>query len=324
MIGPAYYGSLGLPQYTSMTDSDLKENEMPNSLLEKAKEKTIIFDGAMGTLIIAAGIESIKSPMLLNVEKPDLVIDIHKQYYAAGADVVLTNTFSGNPLKLEAEGIDAQMEVLNRQAAKLAKQACPAGKFVAGDIGPSGKTLPPIGDSSTEEMQEAFYLQAKVLIEGGVDLILIETMYSLEEAVAAVHAVRKVSDILLVASMTYNTTEMGYYTIMGETVDRCASTLAEAGADIMGANCTLGSSDMIELTKELRAATDKPILIQPNAGKPVTDEDVTYYQQTPSEFALDLKEIKEAGADMVGGCCGTNPEFIQTMTAAVSGNSAVR
>ena len=293
---------------------------MQKPLLEKAKEKTIIFDGAMGTLIMAAGIESVKSPILLNMEKPDLVTDIHKQYYAAGADVVLTNTFSGNPLKLEAEGIDVQMEVLNRQAAELAKQACPEGKFVAGDIGPSGKTLPPIGDSSPEEMQDAFYRQAKVLIESGVDLILIETMYSLEEALAAVHAARKASDILLIASMTYNNTEMGYYTIMGETVDQCASTLAEAGADI-GANCTLGSSDMIELTKELRAATDKPILIQPNAGKPVTEEDVTYYQQTPSEFALDLKQIKEAGADMVGGCCGTNPEFIQNMIAALSGHS---
>jgi 5-methyltetrahydrofolate--homocysteine methyltransferase len=294
---------------------------MQKPLLEKAKEKTIIFDGAMGTLIMAAGIESVKSPILLNVEKPDLVVEFHKQYYAAGADVVLTNTFSGNPLKLEAEGIDAQMEVLNRQAAKLAKQACPAGKYVAGDIGPSGKTLPPIGDSSPEEMQEAFYLQAKVLIESGVDLILIETMYSLEEAVAAVHAARKASDILLIASMTYNNTEMGYYTIMGETVDQCAAALAEAGADIIGANCTLGSSDMIELTKELRAATDRPILIQPNAGKPVRDEDVTYYQQTPAEFALDLKEIKEAGADMVGGCCGTNPEFIQTMIGAISDKS---
>jgi 5-methyltetrahydrofolate--homocysteine methyltransferase len=281
---------------------------MQKPLLEKAKEKTIIFDGAMGTLIMAAGIESVKSPILLNMEKPDLVTDIHKQYYAAGADVVLTNTFSGNPLKLEAEGIDVQMEVLNRQAAEL-------------DIGPSGKTLPPIGDSSPEEMQDAFYRQAKVLIESGVDLILIETMYSLEEALAAVHAARKASDILLIASMTYNNTEMGYYTIMGETVDQCASTLAEAGADIIGANCTLGSSDMIELTKELRAATDKPILIQPNAGKPVTEEDVTYYQQTPSEFALDLKQIKEAGADMVGGCCGTNPEFIQNMIAALSGHS---
>jgi 5-methyltetrahydrofolate--homocysteine methyltransferase len=299
----------------------IKEKEMPKTLLEKVKEKTIIFDGAMGTLIMAAGIETIKSPILLNVEKPDLVIDIHKQYYAAGADVVLTNTFSGNPLKLEAEGIDAQMEVLNREAAKLAKQACPEGKFVAGDIGPSGKTLPPIGDSSPEEMQEAFYLQAKVLIESGVDLILVETMYSLEEAVAAVHGVRKAGDILLIASMTYNHTEMGYYTIMGETVDQCASRLEEAGANIIGANCTLGASDMIELTKELRAATDKPILIQPNAGKPVTDEDVTYYEQTPSEFALDLKKIKETGADMVGGCCGTNPEFIQTMTAAISGKS---
>lgn len=291
---------------------------MQNKLLEKAKEKTIIFDGAMGTLIMSAGIESIKSPILLNVEKPDLVVEFHKQYYAAGADVVLTNTFSGNPLKLEAEGIEAQMEVLNRQAAELAKAACPEGKFVAGDIGPSGKTLPPVGDSSPEEMQDAFYRQAKVLIEGGVDLILIETMYSLDEAVAAVHAVRKESDILLAASMTFNLTEMGYYTIMGETVDQCASTLSEAGADIIGANCTLGSPDMIELTKELRAATDKPILIQPNAGKPVTDEGPTYYQQTPAEFAQDLKLIKEAGADMVGGCCGTNPEFIENMIGAIS------
>ena len=292
---------------------------MAKTLLEKAKEKTIIFDGAMGTLIMAAGLESIKSPMLLNLEKPELVTDIHKQYFAVGADVVLTNTFSGNPLKLEAEGIDAQMEALNREAAKLAQQACPAGKFVAGDIGPSGKTLPPIGDSSPEEMQEAFSLQARVLLDGGVDLILIETMYSLEEAFAAVQAVRKASDILLIASMTYNLTEMGYYTIMGETVDQCASTLEAAGADIIGANCTLGSSEMIELTGELRAATDKPILIQPNAGKPVADGDRTYYEQTPAEFAQDLKEIKEAGADMVGGCCGTNPEFIKTMTAAVSG-----
>ena len=294
---------------------------MSKTLLEKAKEKTIIFDGAMGTLIMAAGIESIKSPMLLNVEKPELVTDIHKKYFAAGADVVLTNTFSGNPLKLEAEGIEARMDVLNQEAARLAKQACPEGKFVAGDIGPSGKTLPPIGDSSPEEMQEAFYLQAKVLLEGGVDLILIETMYSLEEAVAAVQAVRKASDILLIASMTYNHTEMGYYTIMGETVDQCSSALEAAGADIIGANCTLGSSEMIELTGELRAATDKPILIQPNAGKPVADGDRTYYEQTPAEFAQDLKAIKEAGADMVGGCCGTDPEFIETMTAAMSGES---
>jgi len=294
---------------------------MPSTLAEKVKEKTIIFDGAMGTLIMAAGIESIKSPMLLNVEKPELVTDIHKQYFAAGADVVLTNTFSGNPLKLKAEGIDTQMEVLNREAAKLAKRACPEGKFVAGDIGPSGKMLPPVGDSSPEEMQEAFYQQATVLIECGVDLILIETMFSLEEAVAAVQAVRKASDMVLIASMTYNHTEMGYYTIMGETVDRCASTLMEAGTDMVGANCTLGSAEMIELTKELRAATDKPILIQPNAGKPVVDGDRTYYQQTPAEFAQDLKRITQAGANMVGGCCGTNPEFIQSMVAAISGQT---
>jgi len=294
---------------------------MQKTFLEKAKEKTIIFDGAMGTLIMAAGVSSVKSPALLNLEKPELVTDFHKQYFDAGADVVLTNTFGANPIKLKGEGIALQMETLNREAVKLAKQACPGGKFVAGDIGPTGKMLPPIGDCTVEEMQEAFYLQAKVLIESGVDLLILETMYSLEEAVGAVHGVRNAGDIILIASMTFNKTEMGYFTLMGETVGQCASTLERAGANMMGANCTLGSADMIDLTKEFRASTARPILIQPNAGKPVTRKGVTYYEQRPSEFAQDARILKEMGADMIGGCCGTNPEFIRALTAALSGNS---
>lgn len=294
---------------------------MQKTLLEKTEEKTIIFDGAMGTLIMAAGMSSIKSPTLLNLERPELVTDFHKQYFNAGADVVLTNTFGANLIKLKSEGIEGQMETLNREAVKLARQACSNDKFVAGDIGPSGKMLPPIGDCTYEEMQETFYLQAKVLIESGVDMLIIETMYSLEEAVGAVHGARNAGDIMVIASMTFNKTEMGYFTLMGETVGQCASTLEQAGADMLGANCTLGSADMIELTKEFRASTAKPILIQPNAGKPVTRKGLTYYKQTPSEFARDAMILKENGADMIGGCCGTNPEFIQALSAALSGNS---
>jgi 5-methyltetrahydrofolate--homocysteine methyltransferase len=294
---------------------------MQKTFLEKTKAKTIIFDGAMGTLIMAAGMNSVKSPTLLNLEKPELVTDFHKQYFNAGADVVLTNTFSANPLKLKAEGIERQMETLNREAVKLARHVCPEGKFVAGDIGPTGKMLPPMGDCTHEEMQEAFYLQAKALIESGVDLLVIETMYSLEEAVSAVRGIKNAGDIILIASMTFNKTEMGYFTLMGETVGQCASILEQAGANMLGANCTLGSADMIDLTKELRASTAKPILIQPNAGKPVTRKGITYYEQTPSEFAQDARILKEMGADMIGGCCGTNPEFIQALTATLSGNS---
>ena len=122
---------------------------------------------------------------------------------------------------------------------------------------------------------------------------------------------------LLLASMTYTKTKNGFFTVMGEDISRCVSELEEAGADMMGANCTLNSTDTIDLTAEIRAATDRPILIQPNAGKPVTSKGVTYYEQTPDEFAADAKKIREAGADMIGGCCGTTPEFIAAVAEAV-------
>ena len=133
-----------------------------------------------------------------------------------------------------------------------------------------------------------------------------------------VQGVRKAGDILLLASMTYSKTKNGFYTVMGEDILQCVSALEGAGADMMGANCTLNSTDTIDLTKELRAATDKPLLIQPNAGKPVTSKGMTYYEQTPAEFAADAKKIHEAGADMIGGCCGTTPEFIQAVAEALS------
>ncbi len=291
---------------------------MLNLILERIKQRPLLFDGAMGTMLMKAGQGSLKTPILLNLDEPDLVTDIHRQYYAAGADAVITNTFGGSPLKLVADGLEQQMVEFNREAVKLTRQACPDGKYVAGDIGPSGKMLKPLGDVAPEDMMDNFFSQAAVLIESGVDLIIIETMYSLEEALAAVQGVRKAGDILLLASMTYSRTKNGFFTVMGENISQCVSALEEAGADMMGANCTLNSADTIDLTKELRAATDKPLLIQPNAGKPVTSKGITYYEQTPAEFAADAKKIHAAGADMIGGCCGTTPEFIQAIVEALS------
>jgi 5-methyltetrahydrofolate--homocysteine methyltransferase len=272
----------------------------------------------MGTMLMKAGQTGLKTPILLNLDEPELVTEIHRQYYAAGAEVVITNTFGGSPLKLAADGLDQQMAKLNREAVNLVRQACPDGKYVAGDIGPSGRMLKPLGDAALEDVQASFFSQAEVLIECGVDLIIIETMFSLEEALAAVQGVRKAGDILLLASMTYTKTPNGFFTMMGETVSQCTAALAEAGADMMGANCTLNSTDTIDLTRELRAATDRPILVQPNAGKPITSEGITYYEQTPAEFAADAKEMHAAGADMIGGCCGTTPEFIQEVKAVLS------
>jgi len=287
------------------------------NLLEKLKEKTILFDGALGTMLMETGHDATKDPILFNLEQPDLVAAIHKQYYEAGSDVVVTNTFGGNPLKLAAEGIEQHLEQLNREGVRLTRSACPDGKFVAGDMGPCGKMLKPYGDIALEDMQENFFLQAKVLIEAGVDLIAIETMYSLEEALAAVSGVKKAGTILLLVSINFNQTQNGFFTMMGEDIARCTSALEDAGVDILGANCTLNSSDIIGLTTELRASTAKPILIQPNAGQPLTREGVTYYEQSPSEFAADARKIKDAGADMIGGCCGTTPEFIKELATVL-------
>jgi 5-methyltetrahydrofolate--homocysteine methyltransferase len=284
-----------------------------HAILELAKKKTVIFDGAMGTLLMAAGLKAGETPEVWNLEKPSLVIDIHGKYYDAGSDVVHTNTFGGNAIKLADRGLSDKMERINVEAAKLAREACPSGKFVAGDIGPTGKLIKPLGDLVIEEAEEAFFRQAQALLKGGVDFISIETMFSLQEALAALRAAKRPGDITVIAALTFNRTKKGFFTMMGEGVGQAVSAFEEAGADVIASNCSLGSRDMIDLTKELRAATEKPILVQPNAGKPITQKGVTSYQQTPAEFAQDGKEIKNSGADMIGGCCGTDPEFIRAL-----------
>ena len=289
------------------------------NLLEKIKDKTILFDGALGTMLMDSGHASTRSPILLNLEQPDVVSDIHKQYYEAGADVVVANTFGGNPIKLAEAGIEHQMEPLNREGVRLTRESCPGDKFVAGDMGPSGKMLKPFGPVEPEEMVDNFFQQAAVLIDAGVDLIAIETMYSLEETLMAVNGARKAGNITLLVSMTFSLNQRGFFTIMGEDVPRCTTALVEAGVDIIGANCTLNSSDIINLTAEMRASTTKPILIQPNAGQPIVRGGKTCYDQSPSDFAADARKIKDAGADMIGGCCGTTPEFIRKVAAALDG-----
>jgi 5-methyltetrahydrofolate--homocysteine methyltransferase len=289
-----------------------------HSILELAKKRTVIFDGAMGTMLIAAGLKAGDSPELWNIEEPSVIMDIHRKYYEAGSDVVHTNTFGGNAIKLADKGLSDKTEPINVEAARLAREACPGGKFVAGDIGPTGKLITPLGDLVIEEAEEAFFQQAQALVKGGVDLLSIETMFSLEEALAALRASKRLGEVLVIAALTFNRTKKGFFTVMGEGVNQAVSAFEKAGADVIATNCSLGSKDMIDLTKDLRAATTKPILIQPNAGKPVTQKGVTTYQQTPAEFAEDGRRIREAGANMIGGCCGTNPAFIKELAHALA------
>ena len=291
---------------------------MEHALLELAEKRTVIFDGAMGTMLMAAGLPAGENPVTWNLDKGALVGDIHRQYYEAGSDAVHTNTFLGNPLKLHQGGLLEKAGFLNEEAAKIARGVCPAGKFVAGDMGPTGQFMKPLGELSPDEAEEAYSRQAEALLRGGVDFISIETMFSLEEALAALRGAKRLGDTLVVASMTYNRTKKGFFTMMGEGVAQCVSALEGGGADVIGANCTLGSEDMIDLTKEIRAATKKPVLIQPNAGQPVTRKGITSYEQPPSEFAEHGKAIQAAGAQMIGGCCGTHAGFIRELVKALS------
>jgi 5-methyltetrahydrofolate--homocysteine methyltransferase len=282
---------------------------MKQGFLEKAKERTLIFDGAMGSLLMES-VPPGEDPLLSNINQPEIVGDIHRKYIKAGADVVTTNTFGGNTIKLRSMEMEDQFEVLNRTAVNIAKGVCPPDGFVAGDLGPTGQFIKPLGDVSEAEMIDAYFQQVEILVKGGADLIIIETMFSLDECLAALKGAKQSGEVPVVASITYSKTKNGFYTMMGEGVAQVVSALETGGADVIATNCSLGSKDMIALTKEIKKVAQKPILIQPNAGQPVTQNGTTYYKQTPIDFVKDALKIKAAGGDMIGGCCGTTPEFI--------------
>jgi methionine synthase I (cobalamin-dependent) len=290
---------------------------MRHRLLEILKSKTVIFDGGMGSMLIARGLGPGESPETWNLEKPEAVAEVQRLYYEAGADVVHTNSFGASPVKLADRGLGDQAEQINRRAAEITKSVCPAGKLVAGDMGPTGKFLKPLGDLDPRDAEDSYRRQAETLLTGGADLISIETMFSLEETLAAVRAVKSLGNVLVIASLTYNRTKNGFFTMMGDGVVKAVKALEDARADAIGSNCSLGSAEMIELTAAIRAATHQPVLIQPNAGKPLAVDDAVVYQQTPAEFAADGLRIKAAGADMIGGCCGTTPDFIKELAKAV-------
>jgi 5-methyltetrahydrofolate--homocysteine methyltransferase len=290
---------------------------MTHRLTEILKTRTVIFDGGLGSMLIAAGLSPGESPETWNLEKPDAVAGVQRLYFEAGADVVHTNSFGASPVKLADRGLSERAERINRRAAEITKSVCPAGKLVAGDLGPTGKFLKPLGDLDPREAEASYRRQAEALLSGGADLISIETMYSLEETLAALRGVKSLGNVWVVASLTYKRTPKGFFTMMGDGVVKAAEALEGAGADAVGSNCGLGSAEMVELTAAIRAATRKPVLIQPNAGKPLAVDGAAVYQQSAADFGTDGLRIKAAGADMIGGCCGTTPEFIKELFKAV-------
>lgn len=277
----------------------------------------VIFDGGMGTELAKRGLEMSGTN---NLTHPDQVLEIQQEYRNAGADVIITNTLTMNRIFLESHKIEIDLREVNLAGVRLARQAAGAvahrenGPFVFGDISSTGQLLEPYGDYTEEQFYQNFKEQAAVLVEGGVDGIIIETIIDLREALCALKACREVTDLPVIVSMAFSTVTNGGRTVMGNAVAEIAKVIAENGADAIGANCgELAPEEMAELTRMYKKATSLPVIIQPNAGKPKLIDNQTRFDMKPEEFAAGLLKCIENGASLVGGCCGTGPGHIRAL-----------
>ncbi|HEU4401572.1 MAG TPA: homocysteine S-methyltransferase family protein [Candidatus Polarisedimenticolia bacterium] len=290
---------------------------MKSDIRDLVRRRLVLYDGGMGTMLFAAGLLDGESPEPWNWERPEVVNAIYKGYYDAGSDVVQTNTFGGTPIKLSERDLQERTHEANYLAAKALRSICPEGRFVAGDVGPIGKFMQPMGEYTPEEFQANFEAQIRGLVDGGVDFISIETMYSLQEALCALRAARRVCDLPVSVCMTFDKNPRGFFTLMGERVPDCLKALKDNGADIVGSNCTHGTPVFLELARLIRDSTDLPVIVQPNRGMPMLENQVMVYKQTVQEFVADVVRIAALGVNLIGGCCGTTPEFIAGMHAAL-------
>jgi len=288
---------------------------MNQTIFDLIKERAVLFDGGMGTELMRHGLPLGTSPETWNVERPDIVQRVHTDYFEAGSDAVSTNSFGGNRIKLAAHGLEGRARELNLAAARVARRAAPAGKFVAGSMGPTGKFLQPQGEFTEAEFEEVYAEQAGALAEGGVDLLIIETQYDLKEALAALKGARRAAPSLPVfVTLTFNKFPRGYFTLMGNTVSLSVEALEKEGARAVGANCTLNSEEMVGLIRAFREATKLPVIAQANAGKPALSGDgQVSYSQGLEDYVRFIPEMLKAGANVIGGCCGTDPGYIRKM-----------
>jgi 5-methyltetrahydrofolate--homocysteine methyltransferase len=284
-----------------------------------AQGEILISDGAMGTFLHAKGLAPGECPESWCVSHADVVRDIAKAYVAAGADIVETNSFGGSSFKLKAFGLADQAAEFNRAAARLAKEAVAGKGYVAASVGPTGHIAEEEGGPVTaSQFYESFKEQVIALAEGGADAICIETMWSVYEAAQAIRAVKENTPLPAVCTFTFELGKRGFRTTMGATPESAVRASLEAGADMVGANCGNGIANMIEITRQMRAtAPQTPILIHANAGLPVVENGETVFKETPEYMASRVAELIAAGANVIGGCCGTNPNHISAIAAEV-------
>ncbi|MCC5831373.1 MAG: homocysteine S-methyltransferase family protein [Phycisphaeraceae bacterium] len=297
-----------------------------NQRFQDRLDAGILFcDGGMGTQLMAAGMNLGQCATLFNVERPEVVSDIHRRYAEAGCDLLTVNTFQGSATALAQHGLEGRVEELNEAGARLARQVAddlakadrPA-PLVLADIGPFGGFLEPLGETSRDELTRLFTQQLAAQQRGGADAVIIETMSDATEMDVALRTARALGDWTLIASFAFERgAGGGFHTMMGLDVEAAVQGALESGADVVGANCgsSLSLDDYVTLAERLVAAAgDHPVIIQPNAGTPVLIEDRSVHPATPEQMAALVPRLIDAGVRIIGGCCGTTPEHLRAMS----------
>jgi methionine synthase I (cobalamin-dependent)/5,10-methylenetetrahydrofolate reductase len=279
-----------------------------------ADEHVYLFDGAMGTMLYSKGVFINKCYDELNLRSPEIVLEVHKQYVRAGAEILETNTYGANRVKLRSFGIEDELRDINIRAVELARKAAGDSVYVAGAIGPLGIRIEPYGPTGLEEARAFFREQAEALRDGGVDLFVLETMSNIAEIEQGILAIRDVCSLPIVAQMTIGTDQR---TIYGDTARLIAERLDRAGADVVGLNCSVGPDIMLDAIEEMGAVTARKISCQPNAGLPRDVAGRQMYMASPDYMAKYAKRLIHKGVKFLGGCCGTTPEHIKMMADAV-------
>jgi 5-methyltetrahydrofolate--homocysteine methyltransferase len=284
---------------------------------------TVVADGAMGTMLMQNGLEFGDPPEVWNLEHPEIIRRVQRGYLDAGSQIILTNTFGGNRLRLELHGREDRVDQLNRTAAVLARVEADAADhpaIVAGDIGPSGQIMAAIGGTLTPELaREVFAEQARGLAAAGVDVMWVETMSDLSEAVAAIQGARDAApDTPVIATMSFDTRG---HTMMGVSPEQAAEALLQAGAAAVGGNCGNGPDELIPVLERMRAAfPDATLVAKANVGQPTLVGMTVAYETTPEMMADFARRFREAGANVVGACCGSTPPHLRAMAEAVAGS----
>lgn len=286
------------------------------NLQELLAKRVLIADGGTGTELMRLGAPGDVPGDLLNIQMPEIVEQIHRAYVDAGSDLIITNTFGATRIKLERHNAADKVRQINRAAVKIARRAVAENALIAGDVGPTGQMLKPLGPAEPDDVRNAFVEQITVLADAGVDVIILETFFDLAEALLALEAAMQ-THLPVIASMTFNVGPKGVFTMMGNSAADCARALADGGAMVVGANCTVTIDKMVQVGQALKQATTLPLILQANAGNPEIVNGETVYGETPAHFASRVPDLVDTGGRIIGGCCGTNPQFITAMKNAL-------